>query len=188
MKIVLASESPFRRRALEMLGLPFETMPSAIDEKAIRYDDPVELTRALSEAKARTIASRIQDAIIVAGDAVAAKGGRIYEKPRDNKEAVEFLHQLSGSEFQFVTALTVLNSSTGKLLSTVETLNITFRPLTDREIRAYAVKYPVTNYAGAFENDAVHMFSERIAGNYNIGTALPVSRLILFLREHGVEV
>jgi MAF protein len=188
MRIVLASASPFRKRALELLGLPFETMPSAIDEKAIRHDDPIELTRALSEAKARTIAGRVPNGIIVAGDAVAAKNGRIYEKPCDKNEAIQFLNEFSGGDFQFVTALAVLNSATGKLLSTVETLNITFRQLSDQEIRAYVERYPVTNYAGAFENDAVHMFAERIGGSYNIGTAFPVSRLILFLRDHGVEV
>ena len=51
MKIVLASESPFRKRAMDLLGLPNETRPSRIDEKAIRDDDPAELTRKLAEAK-----------------------------------------------------------------------------------------------------------------------------------------
>jgi septum formation protein len=188
MKIVLASESPFRRRALDMLGLEYEVSPSRIDEKAIRDDNPRELTRKIAEAKARKIGGDFPDAIIVAGDAVAAKGSRIFEKPRDLREADEFLHELSGSEFQFITALVVLHSRTEKMLSTVEVLNITFRKLLDREIKGYIAKYPVLNYAGAFENDAVYRFAERIEGSYNIGTAMPVSRLIFFLREQGVEV
>jgi predicted house-cleaning NTP pyrophosphatase (Maf/HAM1 superfamily) len=44
------------------------------------------------------------------------------------------------------------------------------------------------NYAGAFEEDAVRKFGDRISGSYNIGTALPVSRLIVMLREQGVDV
>ena len=52
MKIVLASESLFRRRALELIGLPYETRPSRIDEKAIRHHDPAEPTGHLAEAKA----------------------------------------------------------------------------------------------------------------------------------------
>ena len=74
------------------------------------------------------------------------------------------------------------------MLSSVESCNITFRELTDREINHYITKYPVLNYAGAFESDAVHRFAERIDGSFNIGTALPVSRLIVFLRSQGVEV
>jgi len=44
------------------------------------------------------------------------------------------------------------------------------------------------NYAGAFESDAVLKFADRVSGAVNIGTALPVSRLIGLLREQGVEV
>jgi septum formation protein len=190
MKIVLASESPFRRRALDMLGLEYEVSPSRIDEKAIRDDNPLELTRKIAEAKARKVSGDDPDAIIVAGDAVAAKGSRIFEKPRDIHQADEFLHELSGSEFQFITALVVLHSRKDKekMLSTVEVLNITFRKLLDREIQDYIAKYPVLNYAGAFENDAVYRFSERIEGSYNIGTAIPIGCLTLFLREFGVNV
>ena len=72
MKIVLASESPFRKRAMDLVGLPYETRPANIDEKTIRHDDPAELTRQLAEAKAWKIAGDFPDAVIVAGDAVAA--------------------------------------------------------------------------------------------------------------------
>ena len=58
----------------------------------------------------------------------------------------------------------------------------------EREIQDYIRKYAVLNYAGAFESDAVLKFAERVSGAVNIGTALPVSRLIVMLREQGVEV
>src|SRR5580692_10245573 len=136
MKIVLASESPFRRRALDMLGLEYEVSPSRIDEKAIRDENPLELTRKIAEAKARKVASNYSDAVIVAGDAVAAKGSGIFEKPVNHAEAAEFLHELSGSEFQFITALVVLDSRTEKILSTVEILD-------------YIAKYPVPELRGS---------------------------------------
>jgi septum formation protein len=188
MKIVLASESVSRRRALDMIGIAYETCPSGIDEKAIRDEDPRRLTQKLGTAKARQVAKQYPEAIIVAGDAVAAKGKKILEKPRDQEEAAEFLKKLSGSEFQFITSLAVLHSQTGRMLSTVETLSITFRPLAQAEIRRYVGRYDVLSYAGAFEDDAVHLFAERIEGSYNIGTALPVGRLVLFLREFGIAV
>ena len=188
MKIVLASESPFRKRALDLIGLPYETCPSRIDERAIRHDDPTELTRQLAEAKALAIANEYPNSVIVSGDAVAAQGSKIFEKPRDKDEATVFLKQLSASHFQFVTSIAVLNTQTNRMLSAVETSDIFFRPLLDREIQQYINKYDVLNYAGAFENDAVLLFAEKIAGSYNTGTALPPSRLIVLLREQGVEV
>jgi len=114
MKIVLASESPFRKRALDLLGLAYEVCPSLVDEKAIRDTNPADMTRKLAEAKAHKIASDHPDAVVVSGDAVASKNGSIFEKPRNLEEAARFLRELSGSEFQFVTALAVLNSVTGK--------------------------------------------------------------------------
>jgi septum formation protein len=188
MKIVLASESPFRKRALDLIGLAYEIRPSRIDEKAIRDRDPAELTRKLAEAKAHAIASQCPDSIIVSGDAVAAKNGRIFEKPRDRSEAAEFLRDLSASTFQFVTAIAVLNTRTRKMLSTAESLHISFRALLEREIQDYISRYDVLSYAGAFEDDGVHRFADRISGSYNVGTALPVSRLIVLLRAQGLEI
>src|SRR5215468_6004362 len=108
MRIVLASESPFRKRAMDLVGVPYETCPAAMDEKAIRHNDPMVLTRTLAEAKARRVAEVYPDALIVSGDAVATLRGQIFEKPRDLEEAARFLRELSGNEFQFVTALAVL--------------------------------------------------------------------------------
>lgn len=188
MKIVLASESPFRKRALDLLGLAYETRPSRIDEKSIRDDNPAELTRKLAEVKAWKVAAECPDSVIVSGDAVASKNGRIYEKPRHLDEAAQFLRELSGSTFQFVTSLAVLHSQSRKMLSTVETSDISFRELADREIQSYIRQYSVLNYAGAFESDAVLKFAERISGSYNFVTALPVSRLVVFLRSLGVDI
>lgn len=133
----------------------------------------------LAEAKGWKVASECSAAVVVSGDAVVSKDGRIYEKPRDIAEAARFLHDLSGSEFQFVTAVAVIGSETRKLLSAVEVSDITFRPLVEREILDYISKYPVLNFAGAFESDAVLRFAESISGSYNFVTALPVSRLIV---------
>jgi septum formation protein len=188
MRIVLASESQSRKRALDILGLTYEVRPSAIDEKSIRDSDPAALTRKLAEAKAWKVASEVQDAVVVSGDAVVAKDGKILEKPRGMGEAVEFLRELSGSAFQFVTSLTVIRSDTRRILSTVETSEIRFRQLVEREIRDYVNRYPVLRFAGAFEGDGVLRFADSVSGSYNFITALPVSRLAVFLREQGIEV
>jgi len=188
MRVVLASESQSRKRALDILGLTYEVRPSALDEKSIRDPDPAALTKKLAEAKAWKIANEVPDAVVVSGDAVVAKEGKILEKPRDNEEAEEFLRELSGSTFQFVTSLTVIRSDTRRMLSTVETSEIRFRQLVEREIHDYVSGYPVLRFAGAFEGDGVLRFADCVSGSYNFVTALPVSRLAVFLREQGIDV
>jgi len=188
MKVVLASESQSRKRALDILGIPYEVVPSTIDEKSIRDSDPAALTKKIGEAKAWKVAAAVEDAVVVSGDAVVAKDGKIFEKPGSIEEAVEFLSELSGSAFQFVTSLAVLRTDTKKMLSTVESSAISFRPLTTREIWDYVRRHPVLHFAGAFDGDGVLRFGESISGSCNIFTAMPVSKLALFLREQGVDV
>jgi septum formation protein len=188
MRLVLASESQSRRRALDLLGIAYEVHPSAIDEKSIRDPDPAALTQKLAEAKAWKVASAFEDAVIVAGDAVVMKDEKLFEKPRDLAEAVGFLGELSGSSFRFVTSLAVLRADTGKMLSTAEASEIKFRPLVEREIQDYVRRHPVLQYAGAFDGDGVLRFAESICGSCNIFTAMPVSKLAVFLREQGLDV
>lgn len=188
MRVVLASESQSRKRAMDLLGIRYETCPAAIDEKSIRDPDPVALTMRLAEAKARKVADTLKDAVVVAGDAVVAKNGKIFEKPRDSTEAMQFLGELSGSNFRFVTSLVALRADTHETLSTVEVSEIKFRPLIEREIRDYVRRHPVLQFAGAFDGDGVLRFAESICGSCNIFTAMPVSKLAVFLRELGVDV
>jgi MAF protein len=146
-KVVLASESQSRKRALDILGLTYEIHPRTIDEKSIRDSDLAALTKKLAEAKARKVASAFNDAVVVSGDAVVAKHSIIFEQPRSNEEAVEFLRELSGSAFLFVTSLSVLRSDTARMLSAVETFEIKFRRLEDRELHDYIRRYPVLRCA-----------------------------------------
>lgn len=173
---------------MDILGLAYEVRPSRIDEKAIRERDPHRLASRLSEAKARTVAETDPDAIIVAGDAVVSKAGRIYEKPVDAVEAFKFLSGFSGEAVEFVTAISVMNSATGKLLTAVQRSEIAFRSLGDLEIADYIRRYDVLRFAGAFEGDAVIRFADHVSGSYNFATGLALNDLISLLRMHGVEI
>jgi predicted house-cleaning NTP pyrophosphatase (Maf/HAM1 superfamily) len=73
------------------------------------------------------------------------------------------------------------------MLSTDETSEIKFRQPVEREISDYVDRYPVLRFAGAFQGDGVLRFADSVSGSYNFITALPVSRLAVFLREQGVE-
>jgi predicted house-cleaning NTP pyrophosphatase (Maf/HAM1 superfamily) len=193
---------------MDILGVNYEVRPSAIDEKAIREADAGVLTRKLAEAKAWAVVRSLGSgevgsatgapaaqtavgegpAVVVAGDAGVEKGGRIFEKPVNYTHAMEFLHELSGGAFKFVTSLVVIRSDTRKVLSTVETSTIRFRELVDREIKDYLLHYPVLKFAGGFEGDGVLRFAESVSGSCNFMTGIPVSRLAVFLREMGVAV
>ena len=188
MTIILASRSPFRQHALDVLGLTYRIIASDIDESAIRHEDPHELARLLSKAKAQKIGDRNPDAVIIAADLFVVHDREIIEKPRDKKQAYENLKSFSGKTFEIVTGLAVYNSQTKNMLATSESCQVTFRELSDFEINDYISKYPVVQFAGAFEADGLLRFAEHVKGNYNFRAALPVNKLILFLRKNEINV
>jgi len=185
MRIVLASQSAARKRAMDMLGLQYCVIPSDFDEQSIRDDDPYALARKLSEAKAKALD---EQGIIIAGDLFVVFDGKIYEKPKDEAEAFDMLKKLSGNSFDIIAGIAVYNSESGKMLSSVESCQLTFRELTDEEIHDYIANYPVTKFSAAFDYDGILRFGERVQGNLNFSTGIPINKLILFLREHGVKV
>jgi len=187
MKIILASQSPFRKLALGILGINYETIPSNFDESSILDDNPKILARKLSEAKALSV-GRSNEGVIIASDLFVVLDDEILEKPKDEKEALEMLKMLSGNSFDIVTGLAVYNTETKRLLSTTECCGVIFRDLSECEIKDYIARYPVLKCAGAFEGDGLLRFAEQIKGNYNFRAAIPVNKLVSFLRENEVVV
>jgi len=188
MRIILASQSPYRQHALDVLGLDYETIPSHVDESAIRHDNPGELAQLLSNAKAEKVAEENPNSLIIGADLFVVHNNKILEKPHDEAEAKEMLLSLSANTFEIVTGLVVYNAATKKLLSSADVCRVRFRELSDFEIDDYIKRFPVVNFAAAFESDGLLRFAEHIEGSYNFRTAIPVDKLVLFLRENGVEV
>jgi septum formation protein len=186
MKIILASQSQIRKRALDLLGLTYETIPSNIDEKAIRDPDPLKMAQRLSEAKAYAIGEKHQG-VVIASDAFLVFHGRVLEKPNDLKEAHEMLHSLSGDHYDFITGIAVYNTNNKKMLSSVETCKIFMRQLSETEISDYIKRNPVLKFAGGHDTDGVVRFSEKVEGNCNFFTAIPMNKLIEFLQLHGIQ-
>ncbi|MFH1290477.1 MAG: Maf family nucleotide pyrophosphatase [Nanoarchaeota archaeon] len=188
MKIILASQSLFRKRALEILGLEFKTVSSNFDEESIRDKNPEELAKKLSEAKAREIGKTEKEAIIVSGDLFVVFKGKMYEKPKSKEEAFEMLKSFSGNKLDIIGGVAVYNSMKNKMLSSAEKYSVKFRNLLDYEINDYISRYPVLKLSAAFEGDGLLRFSESVNGKYPFLTGLPMGKLILFLRENGIKV
>lgn len=51
-----------------------------------------------------------------------------------------------------------------------------------------AVRFPAVKCAAAFEADGLLRFAEHIQGSYNFKAAIPVDKLVKFLRENNILV
>ena len=69
-RLVLASTSPYRRELLQRLQLPFEVAAPEVDEAALAGEQPAATALRLAEAKARAVASRFPDALVIGSDQV----------------------------------------------------------------------------------------------------------------------
>ncbi len=71
LKLILASSSPYRRKLLERLRLPFEVFTPDIDETPHAGEQPEQLVRRLAVTKAQTVARDQPGTLVIGSDQVA---------------------------------------------------------------------------------------------------------------------
>ena len=187
MSLILASASPRRRELLERFGVPFAVDPATGPEEVPPGAGPEETVLALSAAKARPAAARRPGALVLGADTVVVLDGAILGKPADEAEAFRMLSALSGREHRVLTGVTLVRD--GTVLSGVEETLVRFRPLTEREIRAYIGSGEPMDKAGAYGVQGLaSVFVERIEGDYFNVVGLPLCRLSKMLESLGVSL
>ena len=187
MKIVLASQSPRRKELLGRMGLEFVTQASKIDESAFDGLAARELVATLSREKAQWIARQLDGATLVIGaDTVVVRDGAALGKPKDAEDAVAMLLSLSGRDHQVCTGVTVCRGD--RVLTQVEETQVTFRDLTEAEVRQYVSTGEPMDKAGAYGIQGLGgLLVEGIRGDYSKVVGLPVCRLGQMLKDFGVD-
>ena len=84
-KIILASASPRRRLIFANAGFQVEIEPAVIDETIAPATSPVQAVQELALRKAKAIAVRYHDRVVVGADTIVWLGDEILEKPRDRR-------------------------------------------------------------------------------------------------------
>jgi septum formation protein len=176
-RLILGSQSKGRREVMEKMGAPFEVMPADIDEKAIRFEDPKELTMALALAKADALLPRITGpaALLVTSDQVVAFRGAIREKPVDEAEAKNFLRTAHEAPSECVTSVAVTDTSTGKRIAGTDIAKVYFKAIPEDVIEAYVKTGDAMTQAGGFDHahPLILPYVERIDGEPESVTGLP---------------
>jgi septum formation protein len=185
-KLILASASPRRRQLLEQIGLIFQVMPSGVDEDDddIVGRDPLANVQAIALRKARDVADRIENGIVIGADTQILADGEILGKPEGAADAVRMLSKLSGRVHRVITGVALVDAATGSEETWVETTLVTFRELTEGEISAYVKTGEPMGKAGAYGiQGRAAAFVERIEGCYFNVVGLPLAKLAQKLKE-----
>ena len=184
MQIILASQSKYRKKVLEDLGLEFKIIPPNVDEKSIVDDNPLERVKKLAEAKIKAVAQ--PDSIIIGGDLFVFFNGKAFGKPGSKEKAIEMLKEYSGNTVEVISSIAVFNSKTNKMLIGTEICVIKFKNISEDEIKDYVYSFAVEEMAGGFEIQGVHRFAEHFDNPFL--NAVPVKKLIALLKENGINV
>jgi septum formation protein len=185
LEVVLASSSPRRRQLLELIGVPHRVKPADIDETLLAGELPESHADRLAREKATAVAATEPDALVIGSDTIVVIDGLVLGKPRDVVDAERMLGILSGRSHTVMTAVAV--SFQGEVVSAVETVDVTFMPLDEEEIRAYIATGEPMDKAGAYGIQGYGAtIVRRIDGDYFAVMGLSLVRLVALRKEIGV--
>ncbi len=187
--LVLASSSRHRRALLERLGLPFTVVAPEIDETALPGEQPAETAVRLAEAKARAVAPKHPDALIIGSDQVAEFRGDAVGKPRDSAHALELLRAMRGHTVIFHTAVALLNARTGECRNALVDVISSFRDLDEPALQAYLDREQPFDCAGSVKSEGlgIALFTRIASDDPTALIGLPLIRLIDLLAAEGVR-
>jgi septum formation protein len=188
-EIILASASPRRKELLELIGLQFKVDPGDYNEDMNLKLSPHERARALSLEKAKSVAGKYNNAIIIAADTFVIIRGQLLGKPHTEDEAKKMLVLLDGATHSVITGFTILDTDTGKKISRAVETKVTFKNLTEKEIDAYVKTKEPLDKAGAYAIQGLgSILVKRIEGDYFNVIGLPLCPLVECLAEFGVRI
>jgi len=188
--VVLGSTSRYRRELLSRLNLTFEVAAPEVDETPQPGEAPRELALRLALAKARAVAARHPEAVVIGSDQVADLAGKPLGKPGEHERAVQQLRQMRGQTVVFQTALAVVCLATGFQQVDLAPVRVRFRDLSDEEIEHYLQAEKPYDCAGSAKSEGLGIaLLESIENDDPTAlVGLPLIRTARMLRAAGVKL
>ncbi|MEA3501115.1 MAG: Maf family protein [Candidatus Marinimicrobia bacterium] len=175
--IILASKSPRRIEILNQLGLNFQTIPSNFDEKTLTIKDPIEFAKIASLKKAKTIADKYNNSLVIGADTIVVLNNKIIGKPNSKKDAIEILQKLSNNTHEVITGFSMVKLDENIEIVDHEITKVTFRKLDKDEIVEYINEYKPYDKAGAYGiQDMKAVLVKKIDGCYFNVLGFPISK------------
>jgi len=182
--IILASSSPRRAELLKKVVRKFKIIPSKVDEANIPAPSPKSFCIKAALAKAKDIAEKHKNAVVIGADTIIALGKKIIGKPKNKRDAVRILKSLAGRTHQVITGLAVVDSNSSKTLTAYEVTRVKMKKVKAGEIKEYVESGRPLDKAGAYGIQEIEdIFIEKIDGDYDNVVGLPVRALKKLLRR-----
>ena len=176
--LILASASPRRAELLKLLPVTFRVLPGHADEVAHEHLSPLEVCQLNAHRKARVVAKKIPDALVLAADTLVFLDNEILGKPRTLAEARQMISRLQGRHHQVVTGVCLMHLRRHRERIFAVSTDVLFHPLNARQIRDYLASIQPFDKAGAYAiQDSGEKIISEISGSYSNVVGLPVEKL-----------
>ena len=191
--LLLASASQIRLNLLLAAGLTVTAHPARIDEESIRTGletegaSPSDVADTLAELKARKLANKHPEALVLGCDQVLAFKGRVFSKPETPDIARLHLQTLRGQTHRLFSAL-VLYDQAKPIWRHISEARLTMHDVSDAYLDGYldrnwhSVKHAVGGYK--IEEEGSRLFSA-LEGDYFTILGLPLLPLLGYLGQRG---
>ena len=183
-RIVLASQSPNRRKILEEAGIQVVTRPQDIWE-ICGLTEPQAVVMELSRQKFDSyMKSDLFDPSLpaIAVDTLVSLDGKLLGKPKDETEARSMLRMLSGTWHEVYSGLSVYNPKDGSRCVTSDVSRVLFRNLDEEMIGWYISTGDCIGAAGSYKiQSSGYRLIEKIEGSLSNIIGLPLEKLVSVL-------
>jgi len=161
-----------------LLKLDFRIVPSDADESAHEHLSPLEICQLNAHRKARAVAKKIPDALVLGADTLVFLDNEILGKPRSLKEAEQMLARLQGRTHQVVTGVSLIHLRGHHERIFAVSTDVLFHPLDRAQIRDYLKSIHPLDKAGAYAiQDGGEKIVSEISGSFSNVVGLPVEKL-----------
>ena len=175
--IILASNSPRRKKLLEQIDLIFDVIPSNIHETTNLDLAPSLFVEHYAHEKALYVANSNQNKWVIGADTIVVFEDKIFGKPKNKSESYEMLNSLSGNIHKVYTGVSIQNKKRGIISNFHEKTEVEFNTLTKSNIFYYIDRYKPFDKAGSYGiQDSFSIHIKRINGCYYNVMGLPLAR------------
>ncbi|MGF9822995.1 Maf family protein [Brevibacillus agri] len=187
--LILASSSPRRRELLQALGIPFTVMTSDVDETTAPGLSPAQVVEELSLRKAREVAARLTEGVVLGSDTIVVLDGHILGKPADEADASRMLSMLQGREHTVYSGVALIDAATGRSEVAHSHTDVKIRPLSEAEIKSYIATKEPMDKAGSYAIQGIGAtIVEGITGDYFTVVGLPLCLTSKLLARFGMPI
>lgn len=194
MHLILASTSPTRLQMLRAAGLAVEAVAPRVDEATIRDAltaegaHPRDIADALAEMKARKVAEKRPEAIVLGCDQVLALDRETFAKAETPEEARDQLRRLRGRSHKLHSAVVAYRNAEPVWRHVAEA-RLTMHAFSDAYLDDYLTRNwdSIRHSVGCYkvEEEGVRLFSA-ISGDHFTILGLPLLPLLAWAGTQGM--